>query len=223
MLDRPGLPPDESYREITEAWLAAFRTALERRSAAALSWLFVADSHWRNLFGLSWQFCDLQRPADGCGRTADACGRGSGAPVSASIRRGSRRASRGRRARGGRSDHRFRDRQRPGLWRCPAAARGGRRAQRLDDLDLARFRCHLRARARPRRRHPTSAILPARTGSSSGRRRPLRRSRPRCARSSAAAMPAFRRRSKSGASACRRWWSTARRGSATIGGCAIAG
>jgi putative flavoprotein involved in K+ transport len=56
MLDRPGLPPDESYREITEAWLAAFRTALERRSAAELSWLFVADSHWRNLFGLSWQF-----------------------------------------------------------------------------------------------------------------------------------------------------------------------
>ncbi|WKA29236.1 flavin-containing monooxygenase [Bradyrhizobium roseum] len=56
MLDRPDLPPDESHREITEAWLAAFRTALERRSAAELSWLFVADSHWRNLFGLSWQF-----------------------------------------------------------------------------------------------------------------------------------------------------------------------
>jgi putative flavoprotein involved in K+ transport len=56
MLDRPGAPPDESYREITEAWIAAFRTALERRSAAELSWLFVADSHWRNLFGLSWQF-----------------------------------------------------------------------------------------------------------------------------------------------------------------------
>lgn len=56
MLDRPELPPEEGYREITEAWLAAFRTALERRSAAELSWLFVADSHWRNLFGLSWQF-----------------------------------------------------------------------------------------------------------------------------------------------------------------------
>ncbi len=56
MLDRPGLPPEESHRETTEAWLAAFRTALERRSAAELSWLFVADSHWRNLFGLSWHF-----------------------------------------------------------------------------------------------------------------------------------------------------------------------
>jgi len=56
MLDRPDLPPEESHRETTEAWIAAFRTALERRSAAELSWLFVADSHWRNLFGLSWHF-----------------------------------------------------------------------------------------------------------------------------------------------------------------------
>src|SRR5689334_17371065 len=48
--------PRESYRETTEAWLAAFDAALANRSAAELSQLFVADSHWRNLFGLSWHF-----------------------------------------------------------------------------------------------------------------------------------------------------------------------
>ena len=56
MLDRSGLSDEESLRETTQAWFAAFRTALDRRSAAELSWLFVADCHWRNLFGLSWQF-----------------------------------------------------------------------------------------------------------------------------------------------------------------------
>ena len=56
MLDRSGLSDEESLRETAQAWFAAFRTALDRRSAAELSWLFVADSHWRNLFGLSWQF-----------------------------------------------------------------------------------------------------------------------------------------------------------------------
>src|SRR5262245_33574285 len=56
MLDRPGLSPEESYRETTEAWLGAFDAALEQRSAAKLSQLFVADSHWRNLFGISWHF-----------------------------------------------------------------------------------------------------------------------------------------------------------------------
>ena len=56
MLDRPGLLPEESYRETTEAWLAAFGAALANGSATELSQLFVADSHWRNLFGLSWHF-----------------------------------------------------------------------------------------------------------------------------------------------------------------------
>ena len=56
MLDRPGVLPEESLRETTEAWLAAFDAALLSRSAAELSQLFVADSHWRNLFGISWYF-----------------------------------------------------------------------------------------------------------------------------------------------------------------------
>src|SRR6185312_1916711 len=59
MLDRPGLLPQESYREITETWLAAFDAAVRARSAAELSALFVEDSHWRNLFGLSWHFATI--------------------------------------------------------------------------------------------------------------------------------------------------------------------
>jgi len=56
MLDRPGLLPEESYRETAEAWLAAFDAAVRARSAQELARLFVADSHWRNLFGVSWHF-----------------------------------------------------------------------------------------------------------------------------------------------------------------------
>jgi putative flavoprotein involved in K+ transport len=59
MLDRPGLLPDESYRETTEAWLAAFDAALRAQSASELSPLCAADSHWRNLFGLSWHFATV--------------------------------------------------------------------------------------------------------------------------------------------------------------------
>jgi cation diffusion facilitator CzcD-associated flavoprotein CzcO len=59
MLDRPGLSIEETYRETAESWLAAFDAALEKRSAAELSRLFATDSHWRNLFGLSWQFATI--------------------------------------------------------------------------------------------------------------------------------------------------------------------
>lgn len=56
MLDRPGLSPEQTLRETTEGWITAFGAALAERSAAALADLFVADSHWRNLFGISWLF-----------------------------------------------------------------------------------------------------------------------------------------------------------------------
>ena len=56
MLDRPGAPLADALRETTERWIEAFSAALAGRSAAELSALFVADSHWRNLFGLSWHF-----------------------------------------------------------------------------------------------------------------------------------------------------------------------
>jgi len=56
MLDRRGPPAEENLSETTEAWIGAFGAALQAGSDRALSELFVADSHWRNLFGVSWQF-----------------------------------------------------------------------------------------------------------------------------------------------------------------------
>jgi cation diffusion facilitator CzcD-associated flavoprotein CzcO len=56
MLDRRNPPAEENLRETTEAWIDAFGAALQAGSEGALSELFAADSHWRNLFGISWQF-----------------------------------------------------------------------------------------------------------------------------------------------------------------------
>src|SRR5260221_14776635 len=56
MLDKPSPLAEESLGETTERWIAAFGAALANGSARALSELFAADSHWRNLFGVSWHF-----------------------------------------------------------------------------------------------------------------------------------------------------------------------
>src|ERR1700712_4644979 len=56
MLDRPGRSGGEDVRETTEGWIAALNAALAGGQEAALSELFDADSHWRNLFGISWYF-----------------------------------------------------------------------------------------------------------------------------------------------------------------------
>jgi cation diffusion facilitator CzcD-associated flavoprotein CzcO len=56
MLDRPGASTQETAQDIARRWLAAFDAALAGRSEGALSALFAPDSHWRNLFGLSWHF-----------------------------------------------------------------------------------------------------------------------------------------------------------------------
>jgi putative flavoprotein involved in K+ transport len=56
MLDRRNPPAEEMPRETTEAWIDAFGAALLAGAEGALSELFAADSHWRNLFGISWQF-----------------------------------------------------------------------------------------------------------------------------------------------------------------------
>jgi cation diffusion facilitator CzcD-associated flavoprotein CzcO len=56
MLDRRNPPAEENLRETTEAWIGAFGAALQAASGRALAELFVADSHWRNLFGISWHF-----------------------------------------------------------------------------------------------------------------------------------------------------------------------
>ena len=59
MLDKLAPPAEETARETTEAWIEAFGAALARGDERALSGLFADDAHWRNLFGLSWQFATL--------------------------------------------------------------------------------------------------------------------------------------------------------------------
>ena len=56
MLDRPDPSSEASFREITECWIAAFNAALTDDTGRALPDLFAEDSHWRNLFGISWYF-----------------------------------------------------------------------------------------------------------------------------------------------------------------------
>src|SRR5689334_5376198 len=56
MLDRPDAVSERILSETTENWLAAFNAALTGDAPYALAELFVEDSHWRNLLGISWQF-----------------------------------------------------------------------------------------------------------------------------------------------------------------------
>jgi putative flavoprotein involved in K+ transport len=56
MLDKPGLPVEETNREIAERWIAAFDATLKGGAEGTLFECFAPDSHWRNLFGISWYF-----------------------------------------------------------------------------------------------------------------------------------------------------------------------
>lgn len=56
MLDKTGGTPAQDVRETTERWIAALNAALAQGQTTRLSALFDTDSHWRNLFGISWYF-----------------------------------------------------------------------------------------------------------------------------------------------------------------------
>jgi hypothetical protein len=56
MLDRLTPSAEALAGEIAGRWIAAFDAALAGRSESGLYELFAADSHWRNLFGISWHF-----------------------------------------------------------------------------------------------------------------------------------------------------------------------
>ena len=56
MLDRPDASSERILSETTEFWCAAFNAALAGDAPHALLGLFVEDSHWRNLLGISWNF-----------------------------------------------------------------------------------------------------------------------------------------------------------------------
>src|SRR6266404_327573 len=48
--------PKEAITQAAEQWIGGFGAALQGGSETALSGLFASDSHWRNLFGVSWHF-----------------------------------------------------------------------------------------------------------------------------------------------------------------------
>jgi cation diffusion facilitator CzcD-associated flavoprotein CzcO len=56
MLDKLTPSAKETAAGTAERWMRAFIAALAHGDARALSELFAADSHWRNLFGISWHF-----------------------------------------------------------------------------------------------------------------------------------------------------------------------
>ena len=56
MLDRSTTPSEGIPGKTTENWVAAFNAALRSETPQALAVLFVEDSHWRNLLGISWYF-----------------------------------------------------------------------------------------------------------------------------------------------------------------------
>ena len=54
MLDKLAPKAEEAIRDTAARWVAAFDAALRDRSEAALRDCLAPDSHWRNLFGISW-------------------------------------------------------------------------------------------------------------------------------------------------------------------------
>jgi hypothetical protein len=48
------LAKTESLTTVAADWLARFERALAAQDAAALSALFHADSHWRDVLALTW-------------------------------------------------------------------------------------------------------------------------------------------------------------------------
>ena len=196
MLDRPGVLLAE-----TPGNYGSLARSVRRGAACAVGGGTVGAFCGRQPLAKSVRhllaFCDLQRPREGRGRTAGALGRGRRPRISGSTRRRSRRATAW--SAGARWSRRSSP-SRPSTARATARVRLLRQPDgacaSLDDFDLARFRRHLRRARRGRREHPTSAISPGPTGSSSGRPPPaMTTAIPTCS-SSAAAMPAFRWRSK---------------------------
>jgi cation diffusion facilitator CzcD-associated flavoprotein CzcO len=55
MLEKVRTPIDPQVR----SWISAFGHALARQDAAAVGQMFQADSHWRNLCGMSWQIATV--------------------------------------------------------------------------------------------------------------------------------------------------------------------
>ncbi|MCP1847096.1 MULTISPECIES: NAD(P)-binding domain-containing protein [unclassified Bradyrhizobium] len=56
MLDKLNPATEDAPELAAERWIGALDAALASRSMEALSALLAPESHWRNIFGISWQF-----------------------------------------------------------------------------------------------------------------------------------------------------------------------
>ncbi|HEX7925521.1 MAG TPA: NAD(P)/FAD-dependent oxidoreductase [Bradyrhizobium sp.] len=56
MLDKLNPATEDAPELIAERWIGALDAALASRSMDALAALFAPESHWRNIFGISWHF-----------------------------------------------------------------------------------------------------------------------------------------------------------------------
>jgi hypothetical protein len=63
MLEKPA----PSAEQTATQWVGAFGLALTSGDEAALAKLFLPDSHWRNLFGISWQLATASGNENLCG------------------------------------------------------------------------------------------------------------------------------------------------------------
>ena len=206
MLDRPGVSPEESLRETTEAWLDSVRRGAGQAVGGGIVAAFCGRQPLAQSVRHLLAFCDLQRQRDGHGRTAGAFGRGA-APANFRIDAG-RLAPRNAVV-GGRdvveAIFAFDTVNGPGYGaiRLLRAADGAARAWTIStsldfDAICARARAARRDIPRPGFRRPRLARAAA------GLRRPMTTAIPMCSLS-AAAMPAFRWRSKRSVSGSPRW------------------
>ncbi len=56
MLDRLNPATEDRPEFVAERWIAALDAALADRSRETVAALFAPESHWRNIFGISWHF-----------------------------------------------------------------------------------------------------------------------------------------------------------------------
>ena len=56
MLDKLNPATEDTPELAAEQWIGALDAAFASRSTEALAALFAPESHWRNIFGISWQF-----------------------------------------------------------------------------------------------------------------------------------------------------------------------
>ena len=172
---------EQDAREITERWIDALNAAIAGGQAAALSALFEADSHWRNLFGISWYFATFSGNAvvvsELLARAAEVRASGFRIDQAALAPRHSVVAGRDVIE----AVFRFESANGPGYGAVRLVRQPDGTVESLDVLDLARFRFHRRSPRARRERIPHPRFRRARLArAAAGLRRPTRPAIPTC-------------------------------------------